>query len=55
MVEEILQVSQTSRRSKDLIDMTDENEKTALFIAADKGREKMVEAILRWKPNLLIR
>jgi len=55
MVEEILRVSQTSRTSKELIDMTDENGKTALFIAADKGREKMVEVILRWKPNLSIK
>jgi len=54
MVEKILRI-QTYLKSKDLIDMLDSDGKTALYIAAEKGREKIVGVLLYWDPNLRIK
>jgi len=55
MVEKILKASQIPRESKVLIDMMDNDGKTALYIAAERGLEKIVEALLGYDPKLNIK
>jgi len=53
MVGKILKVS--PRKIKALIDMKDGDGKTALYIAAERGRDKVVEDLLCWNPQLKIK
>jgi hypothetical protein len=55
MVEDILCACQNSKRARRLIEIADKQGKTPLYIAAERGRGKIVGTFLKPKPNLLIK